>query len=281
MGKGLPRKLRLSRTEERRVAAVLSTFPRTAPEISIRPHDGQKFEVDFSERLPFVVGAEEFSADYDARTREFEEANCEIVSRRIRVNGVWCFELYSTGGAILDVGFRLCWQSWDYYHMSAGRLLSYDSYGDQWMAEPTTKRLPSSEGFTWLGSHAAQGPADGGVFAAGYNTLEIDGRAIECMHVISVRRPEKDPDWAEPRYPDKPPQPEWDYLGEYYVNREGRNILSRCHRSTEEHGYHCWAEARFRASTSQPEGWPEGLALISYNGVGFYHWFDTVTDAAL
>lgn len=258
-----PRWPRLSRSEERRIAALLAQIPATAPEIRIRPLEGEEFEVDFREGpdcfVPLEIGAVGFYAEYDAQSRRLLEANFLKVTRRVKVSGMWCFEVYETGGAPVEGRFEICWHGPGYFRVRPMSTCRLDPLSPLDRVE-FPRRLPPRTVSPRAGAEVTNAPEAG---IAGYCVLTVGGREHECMRVLSIAC--------------NPDEPKNAVLDDAYISRDGRTVLVRRFRSLE----HFSRDAEHCLGGAQEDGRIIGVDRLNYKGEDFEHWFDILTDVGL
>lgn len=270
----VPLGLRSSKRGERRIIRLLSSLPRTEPEVEIRPLEEVDFRVDLREYsncyAPLEVGEEGFYADYDARRCNFMEATSLKVARRVKVLGVWCLEVYETGGADMDGRFELCWDGPHYYRAGPGYACTLDPACGEMTCHRDSRRFAPSREVKLIDENSMEGPRDGSQHFAGYAAVKVGGIEHQCMRLLST--------W---QFGDKP---ESLRLDDAYVSEAGRTVLVRRCKSLED--YMEWMDYLKSLSDKQwerewEEDWTAGRARITYNGQGFYHWFDILTDYTL
>lgn len=244
----MPKKLRLPKTSERRIIALLSSLPRTEPEIKVVPLAAD-FEIELVDQpdyfVPLRVGEEAFYAEYDARDgHQFLEASFVRAARRVRSEGEWCLDVYETGGGDDNGRFSLCWD-----------LVYHPRYKPSPLFTPTEDAKMVDDTYHF----------------AGYATVTVGGAEHECMRLV---------------YPyQSGDKPESRCLDEIYVSRDGRVVLRRRYRSLEE--YTEWTDWLKERGFQRPyrETWEDDFTTarsrLTYNGQDFYHWFDTLTDLTL
>jgi len=268
-----PKKLRLPKTSERRIIALLSLLPRAEPEIGIGPLEAD-FEVDLREYpdcfVPLEEGKEGFYAEYDGREdHEFLEASHLKVARRVKAHGTWCLEVYETGGADEDGRFGLIWDIPAHYRVTAGSVCSFDSMLGADLGKPLPTHLTPTGAVKVIGDAEIEGPSGPTYHFAGYATVSVGGIEHECMRLF---------------YPyQSGEKPEALGLDDLYVSRAGRVVLLRRYRSQEELAE--WQavvhEHGWQGGPAGEEDFPVGRRQLAYNGQAFYHWFDTLTDLTL
>lgn len=258
-----PKWLRLKRTQQRRIEKLLKCFPHTEPEITVHPYDGEPFEVTVpgapEHFVPLEIGAEEVYADYDAQSRAFEEANHLWVARRVRVHGVWCFDVYETGGDLIDGCFEVIWRHAQCKRVGRDTIRSFDS-GNREEIDRFPRWLGLSVDVRWTDG-VVEGP-DLGV--AGYTTVDVAGRSFECMCVVKVER------FDEDLYDGGP------WLRTLYFTRAGRLILSRTYLSRKDLLREIERSERYEKGFE-----PTGIGGVTWNGLEFVHWYDRLSGLAL
>ena len=271
----VPRELRLPKPAEGRIIALLSSLPRTEPEIKISPLKAD-FEVDLVGFLdcvvPLAVGEEGFYAEYQARgDHEFEEATFLKVARRVKVHGVWCLEIYETGGADHKGRFGLCWDGPLYHHLRPGYVCSFDYVCSLGCSDPLPTHITRTGTVKVIDETAIEGPTEETYHFAGYARVSVGGIEHECMRLVFPYQCGE--------------KPESRRLDDIYVSRAGRVVLVRRYRSHEEHVQWMAYVEEHKWGRSPDDEWgedfPTGRTRLTYNGQTFYYWFDILTDLTL
>ena len=269
----IPRTLRLRKTTERRIVALLSSLPRAEPEIEVAPLKAD-FEIDLREHpsclVPLGEGEEGFHAEYGARDgHELLEASFLRVARRVKVFGTWCLEVYETGGADMNGAFGLIWDAPWYYHLRPGQVCSFDPLWLCGCGEQLPTHVSPIPAVRVIGDAEIEGPSDHTYHYLEHATVSVGGIRHECMRLI---------------YPcQSGDRPESLRLDDIYVSRSGRAVLLRRYRSEEDLSE--WqatvAEHEWQGGPADEKDFSVGRTQLAYNGQTFYHWFDTLTDHAL
>lgn len=269
-----PRYRSLRKPEGLRVAGTLGRIPLTEPEVVIQPLEGEGFEIEYNEGpesfVPLEAGAEGFYADYDAASRRLLEANYVQVPRRVMAQGMWCMEVYETGGVVMDGRLNVEWRERVFYRVGKDSIFRFDP-----LLPEVRREFPRHVGpdvtVKLANADTAKGPKVPGPHVAGFCTVEIGGRQSECVRLLSVS--------------EEPGQPKGAILDDVYIERGGRTVLVRRLQSPESHEAYAELFAAVKPKgqrrSKAKDKWPEGRAKLSYNGSEFYHWFDILTDAAV
>lgn len=271
MTRRMPRAIRLSRTDERRITRLLSEVPTVRPTIGIETLAGSPFEVEYQEAedffVPLQVGSEGWSADYGALSGCLLEASHCRVARRLKVRGAWAYEAYKTGGSVIDGRFLLNWYHPLYYRVTARHSYPLSEYG---IGRKLDRHLDVTGAITRIDSETLQGPEDPLMLPIDYATVTIDGRLFECIRALTITRRDTDPgDKASD------PAPDYELIEETYISRSGRAVLSRRYETA------AHRDLMDGFGMSEEASWPENRAHIRYNDTNFYHWFDVVSDGGV
>lgn len=257
-----PKWLRLTRTQERRIEKLLNAVPHTEPAITIRPYDGEPFEVEVLGAPEYFValeiGAEEVYADY-SNSGALLEANHLRVARRVRISGARCLDVYETGGPFINGRVEIAWYGPRCCRIGRDAIRGFDSDNSEELS-----RMPRVFGplvdVRWV-DDTAEGP-DLGV--AGFAVVDVDGRSFECMHVVEVDRSDEDCNDGDRR------------LKTIYLTRGGRLILARTYLSRED-----LLREMKRSDEYVEEVELTTLGRVTWNGLEYLPWFDMLSGLAL
>jgi len=259
--RGIPRRPRLTKRDERLATQVLSPLPLSAPRIEIDAYQGDPFEIDLCERnhyfIPLREGSSGFCAEYDSRTGEILEADYSEVSRRVKALGMWSYQVRTIGGSFDHGRFGVIWNEVCYCrvgHNQTYEMCEMEEFYPHWRKPGIPRRLAAPGEMSWEEPQVARGPDKPCLVQSGFNVVAVAGQRFECMRTITLTSVESDQRDSEQRID----------LDDRYISRDGRTVLRR----------------RYRSVAQEP-GWLEGRPHINYNGADFYGWFDTITDVAL
>jgi len=159
--------------------------------------------------------------------------------------------------------FSICWAYPGWHHPKRRPGVPRERFAGG-AARP--RHLPGDDRVRWLDAEHAEGPREGETLFAGYASVGVGGRRFDCIRLLCVWPDETKEDMEHG-------VPVWGYLDDRYVTREGRTALLRRYETAE---HHHWPRP-----DGADEDWPAGRAQLSYNGIGFWHYFDILTDVSL